>query len=193
MSYSHPDPDVRVSQAERDEVVAVLATHYADGRLTMGEYEERCDAALAARTGRDFEPLFADLPSGPVAPAASGFDAGWRTPPSRSSSPSRATPVDAPVPASPRPARTSSGDRWDRLDHRARSGGPSVRVVAVVAVIALAVTVAPWALWLLWPVLAFGRHGGGHGFGACGSGRRHHLRTATPVDADPEDAYTRRL
>src|SRR4029453_7601639 len=56
------DPDLRVSQAERDEVVKVLAGHFADGRLTVEEYEERVEAALGARTGRDLEPLLAELP-----------------------------------------------------------------------------------------------------------------------------------
>jgi hypothetical protein len=65
------DPDLRVSQAERDEVVTVLAGHFADGRLTVEEYEERVEAALAARTGRDLEPLLEDLPADdrPAAPA----------------------------------------------------------------------------------------------------------------------------
>ncbi len=57
------DPDLRVSQSERDEVAAELARHFADGRLTIEEYEERIEAALAARTGHDLEPLLADLPS----------------------------------------------------------------------------------------------------------------------------------
>ena len=63
------DPDLRVSQAERDEVVALLAGHYADGRLTVEEYEERVEAALAARTGRDLEPLLEDLPAADPPPA----------------------------------------------------------------------------------------------------------------------------
>jgi hypothetical protein len=63
------DPDLRVSQAERDEVVAVLAGHFADGRLTVEEYEERVEVALAARTGRDLEPLLADLPAADPPPA----------------------------------------------------------------------------------------------------------------------------
>jgi Domain of unknown function (DUF1707) len=65
------DPDLRVSQAERDEVVTVLAGHFADGRLTVEEYEERVETALAARTGRDLEPLLEDLPAAdrPAAPA----------------------------------------------------------------------------------------------------------------------------
>lgn len=54
--------DLRVSHAEREDVAAELAHHYAAGRLTVEEYEERVTAALAARTGRDFEPLLADLP-----------------------------------------------------------------------------------------------------------------------------------
>jgi hypothetical protein len=57
------NPDLRVSQAERDEVAATLARHYADGRLSVGEYEERVAAALEARTTRDFDPLLADLPA----------------------------------------------------------------------------------------------------------------------------------
>jgi len=57
------DPDLRVSQAERDEVAAELARHFADGRLTIEEYEERIEAALASRTGHDLEPLLADLPT----------------------------------------------------------------------------------------------------------------------------------
>jgi hypothetical protein len=68
------DPDLRVSQAERDEVAGALARHFADGRLTVEEYEERVEAALAARTGRDLEPLLSDLPADPphdpVRPAA---------------------------------------------------------------------------------------------------------------------------
>jgi uncharacterized protein DUF1707 len=63
------NPDLRVSQAERNEVAAALGRHYADGRLSVGEYEERVAAALDARTGRDFEPLLADLPApGPANP-----------------------------------------------------------------------------------------------------------------------------
>ena len=63
------DPDLRVSQDERDEVVALLAGHYADGRITVEEYEERVEAALAARTGRDLEPLLEDLPAADPPPA----------------------------------------------------------------------------------------------------------------------------
>jgi hypothetical protein len=74
------DPDLRVSQAERDDVAAVLARHFADGRLTVEEYEERVGAALAARTGRDLEPLLADLPAADP-PSARARPAGPRRQP----------------------------------------------------------------------------------------------------------------
>lgn len=62
MRLTEDELDLRVSQAERDEVTAELARHYAAGRLAVDEYEERVAAALQARIGRDFEPLLADLP-----------------------------------------------------------------------------------------------------------------------------------
>jgi hypothetical protein len=71
--------DLRVSHAERQEVVDELARHYAAGRLTVEEYEERVAGAFAARTGRDFVPLLADLPEdrpAPVATRPSGAPAG---------------------------------------------------------------------------------------------------------------------
>jgi uncharacterized protein DUF1707 len=79
------NPDLRVSQAERDEVAATLARHYADGRLSVAEYEERVAAALEARTARDFEPLLADLPAPtpptPARPAGGAQGArDWRRP-----------------------------------------------------------------------------------------------------------------
>lgn len=76
------DPDrLRIGDAERERAVAALGEHYAVGRLTREEYDERCEAAWAARTGADLRPLFADLP-GPrqEAPPRSGAPArarGW--------------------------------------------------------------------------------------------------------------------
>lgn len=60
------------SDAERDQVAAMLSTHLAAGRLTMGEFEDRVDAALAARTQEQLHQLTADLPE-------DAADAGLRT------------------------------------------------------------------------------------------------------------------
>jgi hypothetical protein len=55
--------DIRISNAERDAAVETLGEHLATGRLELGEYEERCGVAVAARTRGDLEALFTDLPA----------------------------------------------------------------------------------------------------------------------------------
>ena len=65
---SGKNPDVRVSDAERDAVATVLGQHFQDGRLDQAEFDERVTAAIAARTRGDLDRLLTDLPPG--APAA---------------------------------------------------------------------------------------------------------------------------
>ena len=62
------DQVIRASDGERDAVVALLQRHFADGRLTRGEFGERVDAALAARTRDQLGALTADLPDSGVRP-----------------------------------------------------------------------------------------------------------------------------
>jgi Domain of unknown function (DUF1707) len=52
---------LRASDRDRDVVVRVLGDGYADGRLTREEYDERSNAAAAARTLGDLAPIIADL------------------------------------------------------------------------------------------------------------------------------------
>ena len=59
----------RASDAEREAVVARLRDAAGEGRLTVEELDERIDAAYAARTLDELEPLTADLPA--AAPGAS--------------------------------------------------------------------------------------------------------------------------
>jgi hypothetical protein len=53
---------VRIGDAERDRAIASLGDHFAAGRLTAEEFDQRMDHALKARFNEDLEPLFADLP-----------------------------------------------------------------------------------------------------------------------------------
>ena len=53
---------VRIGDAERESAVTALGEHYAAGRLTKEEYDERTDVAWSARTSGDLAPLFTDLP-----------------------------------------------------------------------------------------------------------------------------------
>lgn len=54
---------IRIGDTERDAAIGALADHYAAGRLTKDEYDERADRANAARFDDDLKPLFADLPA----------------------------------------------------------------------------------------------------------------------------------
>jgi hypothetical protein len=64
--------DLRVSDAERNEVAEALSKHYADGRLDAAEFKERLDQAMSAKTRRDLSGLLADLPGTAPAVPASG-------------------------------------------------------------------------------------------------------------------------
>ncbi|MCL6736115.1 DUF1707 SHOCT-like domain-containing protein [Streptomyces neyagawaensis] len=55
-------PAVRVSDRDRDEVLAVLAAALAEGRLAPYEHASRAEQALRARTADELAPLVADLP-----------------------------------------------------------------------------------------------------------------------------------
>ena len=54
--------NVRVGDADREAVAAQLREHYADGRLTLEELNERLDQAFAARTKADLNTVMRDLP-----------------------------------------------------------------------------------------------------------------------------------
>lgn len=58
-------PALRASDADRDQVVARLQHHYAVGRLTLPELEERVAAAYGARTHEQLDALSNDLPREP--------------------------------------------------------------------------------------------------------------------------------
>ena len=61
---------LRVSDADRDQVTELLLTAYADGRINLDEHAERTAAALEAKTFDDLSVLTADLvPATPPRPA----------------------------------------------------------------------------------------------------------------------------
>jgi Domain of unknown function (DUF1707) len=55
-------PDLRVGDAEREARAAELREHYAQGRLSLTEFNERLDAVFACATQRQLDQLTADLP-----------------------------------------------------------------------------------------------------------------------------------
>jgi hypothetical protein len=129
-------PEIRISDVDREAAVTALGEHYASGRLSKDEYDERATSAYAAKTAASLRPLFADLPA--PHPPVLGRPAGRR--------PDRAT-YQTPQPQVG-PRRRS----W-------HAGLPMLPVLFVVAGIAL-VAGAPWLLAILVGVLWFSRAGG---------------------------------
>lgn len=71
--------DLRASDAERQEVGALLSRHFVEGRLDRGELDERLGTALSATTRGELAGLLFDLPvldSAP--PAAAPPRRSWR-------------------------------------------------------------------------------------------------------------------
>ncbi len=56
------DDRIRASDADRERVTARLRDHYAEGRLTSEEFDERTSAALHAKTFGDLRRVMTDLP-----------------------------------------------------------------------------------------------------------------------------------
>ena len=54
--------DFRVGDAEREAVAAELREHYAQGRLSLDDFQRRLDASLVAKTRNDLDQLISDLP-----------------------------------------------------------------------------------------------------------------------------------
>ena len=65
------DERIRASDADRDHITARLREHFAAGRLTSDELDERISAALKAKTHGELRQLMTDLPEpAPAAPNA---------------------------------------------------------------------------------------------------------------------------
>ncbi|MER5424027.1 DUF1707 SHOCT-like domain-containing protein [Streptosporangium roseum] len=72
---SHSSPALRASDAERDRIIELLHAAVADGRLDPVEFDERLDAALAARTIDELTPLITDLIAGTLVLPLAGMPA----------------------------------------------------------------------------------------------------------------------
>jgi hypothetical protein len=68
-----PEPELRLSDADRERVVERLHAAVGEGRLTLTEFEERVDGVLAARTHADLAPFTAGLPVPPAGSETSEF------------------------------------------------------------------------------------------------------------------------
>jgi Domain of unknown function (DUF1707) len=71
-------PDLRIGDADREAAAAGLREHYAQGRLTLEEFNQRLDAAFAATTQSQLHRVISDLPHAvapsPALPVAAARD-----------------------------------------------------------------------------------------------------------------------
>jgi Domain of unknown function (DUF1707) len=58
----YPAGDLRVCDADRDRALCELSEALQVGRITIGEFDQRSQQALGARTGKELLALLADLP-----------------------------------------------------------------------------------------------------------------------------------
>jgi len=128
--------DIRVGDADRDATATQLREHYAAGRLTLDELNERLEQTFTARTGTDLNAVMRDLPSLDGARARAG-------------GPAADSPLGAPL------LRNDQG-QWDQgqWDQGGRRRGYSVLGTLVPVMLAI------WALLLLGGAFGFGFGGG---------------------------------
>lgn len=128
--------NIRVGDADRDATATQLREHYAAGRLTLDELNERLEQTFAARTGADLKAVMRDLPSLDGASARAG-------------GPAADSPLGAPL------LRSDQG-QWDQgqWGQGGRRHGYSVLGVLVPVMLAI------WAVLLLGGAFGFGFGGG---------------------------------
>ena len=91
--------NMRVGDAEREATAGELREHFASGRLTQDEFDERLNQTFAAKTRADLLALFSDLP----APHPS-----FGVEPRPAPAPQAAQPVPAAPPVLPMRARVAA-------------------------------------------------------------------------------------
>jgi hypothetical protein len=127
--------NMRVGDADREAIAAQLREHYADGRLTLDELNERIDQTFAAKTKADLNTVMRDLPHS--VPGTGSFGStGWQGP------------------AWEGPLATRSS--WDQNDgHGARQGARGPFAAAFAPLMGLV-----WVFIVIGAVFLFGLGGG---------------------------------
>ncbi|ABG92102.1 conserved hypothetical protein [Rhodococcus jostii RHA1] len=136
--------NIRISDSEREQVVGELGRHLTEGRLTIGEFDQRVAQVYQSTTQQQAHQVLRDLPSAPQAVALA--------------------PPRAPT-AHPSRRRIPGHQRIEWLAWLA-AGGINIAIWGIVS-LATGVMIYPWPIWVIGPwglVLlgrtALGREGG---------------------------------
>jgi hypothetical protein len=99
---------LRIGDAERDAAAADLGEHYAAGRLTLDELNERLDATFSAKTFGQLARLMADLPGPGRRPWRAGPHDPWARPRRGSHDGQRSSGFEEPPSATDRAGRIAA-------------------------------------------------------------------------------------
>jgi hypothetical protein len=136
---------MRAADADRERVVAVLQEAFAQGRITVDEFQERSDQAYASKTLGDLAPLTADLPAHDL---------------------TRPTGAVEPSPASGAGHRFGSGS-WSPAAMDSRKAVRRAQEIRAIWSTWVTVTIFTTVIWLLagtgyfWPIWPIGFLGAG--------------------------------
>lgn len=129
----------RASDADRDRAASALREHLAAGRLTIEEFDERLDRALAAKTLGDLDQVMADLPAADLCQL-----------PSASLERSAAGPPLA-GPGRGRSVQAGSG-RFSPAWRAAWGSWLAISLAFLVIWLASGASGGPWFLWVILPL-----------------------------------------
>ena len=130
-----PGPEMRASDGDRDKVAEVLREHYAQGRLTVEEFDERLEQLYSSKTYGELARLTTDLPD---------VDLGRLAAPSKS--PERRD--GGKVPAKGKAPEKGLAQAWAGW---AAVGGVNWAVWLILGVTNGLDFVYPWPLWVMGP------------------------------------------
>ena len=128
--------NIRISDSERDQVVAELGRHLTAGRLTIGEFDQRAAEVYRSTTRQQAHQVLRDLPSAAPAVAAASVT----TPPTR-------------------PARRSiPGHQKIEWLAWAVAGGINIAIWGIVS-LATGAMIYAWPVWVIgpWGLVLLGR------------------------------------
>src|SRR5260370_15755732 len=139
-------PGLRVGDAEREATAASLREHFAEGRLTLEEFQHRLGAVFSAKTDRDLAGITGDLPH--VAASPGIWPAVGRT--GEGSGRAGGGPVRAGGREAWAGARQASAGGGERQSRRPwpRAVGGLIMIILAMAVVAMLLSVA-----LFWAAL----------------------------------------
>lgn len=154
-------PSLRIGDREREATAAELREHFAHGRLTLEEFNQRLDAVFGAKTQRDLGRITADLPhvrtGGAPLPSARTRPGQQFTSASAAQWAGGGVPTARPgQPGSPQPGSGWSGSGWSGRSSGGYQTGPGSqgqgwsghhgRRGGIGAFVALLAAIASWLL-----------------------------------------------